>query len=241
MRSKDWTLLLGVLLSCKTKLEGPFEVREGASDLLFTWIDARGDYHVDQAERDVPIASRQVVRVVDPKRDDGSHDDKVYLVDLTARSPSGLYPVHSAPLKEFEAIANARRSKQSSVPQQLPPVATGPSMAPVKDEGAGASAPVVIIYGRRALLEASRDPLRDERRRTRCQCSFRHASETECCRSPKWLNPRHRRGWEDSCRIQRSFLGGRSWEVDVNCKARVSLRMAVPQAALFYRGSDPCG
>jgi glutaredoxin len=147
MRSKDWTLLLGVLLSCKTKLEGPFEVREGASDLLFTWIDARGDYHVDQAERDVPIASRQVVRVVDPKRDDGSHDDKVYLVDLTARSPSGLYPVHSAPLKEFEAIANARRSKQSSVPQQLPPVATGPSMAPVKDEGAGASAPVVIIYG----------------------------------------------------------------------------------------------
>jgi glutaredoxin len=144
--SHRWLVLPFALFCCKTKPEGPFEVREGASGLLFTWIDERGNYHVEQAALDVPAPNRQLVRVVDPKREDGSHDDKVYLADLRVSSPAGLYPVQAAPLKEFEALATSRRAKPATGSPEPTALPSGPAPARLS-ESVSASAPLVIIYG----------------------------------------------------------------------------------------------
>jgi glutaredoxin len=123
------TLVLTVTLlgaGCK-KTPTPLQVRDESSGMLFTWIDERGDYHVEQFVRDVPEKGRDTVRVVDPTRDDGTHDDAVYLVDLRAKGADGVYPARTAPLSKFEEIANGRRALRILAAR------TAPS-APVGDE-----------------------------------------------------------------------------------------------------------
>lgn len=141
--------LLALVAACKTKL-APLEVRDTSMGLLFTWIDARGDYHVELSPKDVPEVGRDVVRVVDPARDEGSHDAAVFLVDLRTRSSGGTYPLRMAPLAEFEKLATERRTQarsrrttdatpQASVPAQ--PQANAPG------QGSATAAPLITIYG----------------------------------------------------------------------------------------------
>lgn len=102
-------------IGCKKKTEtakdttAPFVVNDGVQGLLFTWVDAKGDFHVEQSAKDVPLAGRDSVRVVDPAREDGTHGDRIFLADLRIAGPDGNYPVHASTLGEFDALALARR------------------------------------------------------------------------------------------------------------------------------------
>ena len=55
----------------------PFTVRDDSQGLLLTWIDEKGDFHVEQKVADVPLIGRDAVRAVEPgargrgKRRDG--------------------------------------------------------------------------------------------------------------------------------------------------------------------------
>lgn len=123
---------------------GPPEVKEGSTNLLLTWIDDAGEFHVEQKPSAVPEAARAFVRVVDPEK--GAPPDVVYLVDLRTPGSSGAYPVRTAPRDEFEKVAVERRAKSGKVLADTKP--TGSAPAAGSAEGAElVDRPDVIIYG----------------------------------------------------------------------------------------------
>jgi glutaredoxin len=126
-------------------------VRSESDGLLLTWIDDKGDFHVETRVADVPMMGRDTVRVVDPNRDESAHPDSVFVVDLRQSRADGSYPVRSMTRTDFEAMAVARREKTgptlaSAAPEAPPNPASSadPSAteAPRRD-----SRTVVVIYG----------------------------------------------------------------------------------------------
>ena len=59
---------------------GTMIVKPDSEGLLLTWIDEKGDFQVVQKPSDVPLVGRDVVKVVDPSREEGTHSDKVFVV-----------------------------------------------------------------------------------------------------------------------------------------------------------------
>lgn len=125
-------------------------VKDESDGLLLTWIDDKGDFHVETRVADVPMMGRDTVRVFDPAKDDGSHGDRVFVVDLRQARGDGTYPVHPMARTDFDAVALARREKAGPTLANVPPP-QAPSGAAAVDEGpAAARAPtqgVVVIYG----------------------------------------------------------------------------------------------
>ncbi len=133
----------------------PLVVSDTTEGLLLTWIDDKGDFHVEQKVADVPLVGRDAVRVVDPNRDDGTHPDRIFVADLRNAAPDGTYPVRVTTRAEFDAIAEARRQKNGPT---LASVTTGsdggglPSAPQQQAQGtlpdpSAAVRPAVIIYG----------------------------------------------------------------------------------------------
>jgi glutaredoxin len=125
-------------------------VRAESTGLLLTWIDDKGDFHVETSVSDVPIMGRDVVRVEDPARDESAHPDQVVVADLRQAGADGAYPVHSMSRTDFEAMAVARREKTgptlaSAGPAQPPPGGGPP--ADTADSKHAARSAVVVIYG----------------------------------------------------------------------------------------------
>jgi glutaredoxin len=131
-------------------------VRDSSEGLLLTWVDDKGDFHVEQKTTDVPMMGRDAVRVVDPNKDEGTHEGSVYVADLRQAHPDGTYPVSVMSRADFEKIAEARREKNG-------PTLSSASLAAAASASAAASAQVrsdqvggtgqdtgratVIIYG----------------------------------------------------------------------------------------------
>lgn len=125
-------------------------VRAESTGLLLTWIDDKGDFHVETSVSDVPIMGRDVVRVEDPARDESAHPDQVVVADLRQAGADGAYPVHSMSRADFEAMAVARREKTgptlASAGPAHPPPGGGPP-ADTADSKHAARSAVVVIYG----------------------------------------------------------------------------------------------
>lgn len=138
-------LLIGLLLltSCRKKEtlaadSSPLPVITAEStDFLFTWIDDRGEFHVDPKVAAVPEAARETVRVADPVKDPPKLDD-VFVADLRTPGADGHYPVKTMSRTEFEKIAVDRRKAGGQKPLEARGAA---SVLP------GNEAPTVIIYG----------------------------------------------------------------------------------------------
>jgi glutaredoxin len=133
----------------------PFAVKDSTEGLLLTWIDDKGDFHVEQKVADVPAVARDAVRVVDPTRDEGTHD-KVFVADLRIARPDGTYATHSMTRGEFDAIALARRNGHTAtLADDAGMRATVPSANPngnglelgMGGGGDPNARPAVIIYG----------------------------------------------------------------------------------------------
>ena len=125
-------------------------VKDDTEGLLLTWIDDKGDFHVETRVTDVPIMGRDTVRVVDPSRDDASHGDRVFVVDLRQVGGDGTYAVRSMGRPDFEAIAVARREKGGpTLAGATPPPPSSTSTPSAVDPGAPkpAARPLVVIYG----------------------------------------------------------------------------------------------
>ena len=144
-------LVLVVLLlcaSCKKKDDAAIDiapelpvVSETTTNLLLTWIDDKGDFHIEEKASAVPPESRDSVKVQDPSRDPLT-GGRIFMADLRNAAPNGTYPVKVVPMNEFDDIAVTRRAKHGIV---LAPREAG------AEPGAAASAdtdrPAVIIYG----------------------------------------------------------------------------------------------
>ncbi|MCL2779756.1 MAG: glutaredoxin family protein [Polyangiaceae bacterium] len=119
-------------------------VTDTSSGLLLTWIDERGEFHVEQNVASVPATSRDLVRVVDPSRDPPAQGG-VFLADVRAAGADGHYPVRLAERDEFESVAAKRRGEHGAV---LKPQQATTAVSSADDAGAiGVAHPTVIIYG----------------------------------------------------------------------------------------------
>jgi glutaredoxin len=126
-------------------------VRPDSDGLLLTWIDDKGDFHVETRAADVPIMGRDTVRVVDPARE-APAGDNVVIADFRQAGADGSYPVRTMARADFEAIAVARRQEKGPTLAAAAPSAVATDTAA---QGAGQGAeptkpstrPVVIIYG----------------------------------------------------------------------------------------------
>jgi glutaredoxin len=157
------SVVLAVVLAaggCRRSHEAPTAdpaatliVRQESVGLLLTWIDDKGDFHVETAVADVPMMGRDAVRVVDPNHEDSAQTDTVTVVDLRQAGPEGNYPVRTMPRVDFEAMAVARREKAgptlaSAGPAPSPPPAGESRAAGAAADPSKASArSVVVIYG----------------------------------------------------------------------------------------------
>ncbi len=137
-----------LLLACSTKKkEGEQKavaVTDDSIGVLFIWIDEKGDAHTETKAGAVPEASRALVRVIVPEQEEGSAD-AISVVDLRTKQADGTYAIRRVPKREFEALAESRRS------------AHGPTLGTAEQEAGVArpehnqkiptAPPKVIIYG----------------------------------------------------------------------------------------------
>jgi glutaredoxin len=126
-------------------------VRDDSEGLLLTWIDDKGDFHVETRVADVPMMGRDTVRVVDANRDNGSHTD-IFVADFRQAGADGSYPVRAMSRADFEAIAVARRQRTGPTLASAAPATSRESPPSAGDAPAESSAKplarvVVIIYG----------------------------------------------------------------------------------------------
>jgi glutaredoxin len=127
-------------------------LKDDSEGLLLTWIDDKGDFHVETRVADVPLMGRDSVRVVDPNKDEGTHADRVFVADLRQVRPDGTYPVRTMTRTDFEALALNRREKTgptlaSAGPAQPPPSSTAGAADTDPGTTHPTARPVVIIYG----------------------------------------------------------------------------------------------
>jgi glutaredoxin len=173
-RRLSWILALVALVSAvsgcpkKKDKEGsdvgtpaPFAVKDQTEGLLLTWIDDKGDFHVEQKVADVPPVARDAVRVVDPAHDEGTHGDRVFVADLRVARPDGSYATHSMTRGEFDALALSRRKEHTATLADDAGMRAGVPSANANANGTGnelgggsegrdpngVARPAVIIYG----------------------------------------------------------------------------------------------
>jgi glutaredoxin len=127
---------------------GPLELKDDTPNLLLTWIDERGDFHVVTKPADVPEKARDAVRVVQTTRPDGT-GKQFWVADLTKKNPDGTYLVKTMSRSEWDEKGASRRKTRL---EALAP----PSSTPAGSASAGpapvASAPATkkvyaIVYG----------------------------------------------------------------------------------------------
>ncbi|WP_438023777.1 glutaredoxin domain-containing protein [Sorangium sp. So ce233] len=126
----------------------PLELRDDTANLMLTWIDEKGDTHVELRPADVPAEGRTMVRAMLSDRTEGTRD-VFYVADLTQKRADGTYTVRTMPRREWESLLEKRRAEHMAKTAP-PPAAPGPGGS------AGAGAPAapsqlggvtVIIYG----------------------------------------------------------------------------------------------
>jgi glutaredoxin len=125
----------------------PLVLRDTTPNLLLTWVDAEGDFHVVEKTGDVPADRRAQVRVVVTDQPQGT-GQTVYVADLTSQRADGTYGVSTLPRSEWEKIGADRRKArlEALAPGERP---TGPES---DSEGAKETAETngklsAIVYG----------------------------------------------------------------------------------------------
>ena len=126
----------------------PLTVKDDSADLLLTWIDDKGEAHIELRPADVPAAGRALVRVVVADREDGTHD-LFYVADLTRKQDDGSYATRTIRRREWESEIEKRRD--AYLARTAPPGAASgapgqPGNGP-QAQGQASGAPTVIIYG----------------------------------------------------------------------------------------------
>jgi glutaredoxin len=135
----------------------PLDVKADTPNLLLTWIDDKGDFHVAQKPADVPTEGRATVRVVVTNREEGT-GNLVYVANLDETTATGSYRLKTMPRAEWEELGAGKRKArmEALAPSALPSSAPPPDGTPAGGDGKSAGGPagktpatgvVAIIYG----------------------------------------------------------------------------------------------
>jgi glutaredoxin len=119
----------------------PLEFTDNTPELLLTWVDEQGDFHVVQKPADVPAPSRERVRVVVTTRAEGTLDS-VYVADLSKPTAPGSYRAQPMPRADWEQLGAARRKARL---EALAPSAS--ASAPAAQPSAAVTSGTVVLYG----------------------------------------------------------------------------------------------
>jgi glutaredoxin len=160
-------LLLSALLlvcACRTRTQtdnqsGPLpktnelpqlSVKADTPNLLLTWIDEKGDFHVVEKPADVPEASRKAVRVVATDREAGT-GDHVYVADLSEAGTDGTYKLKTLSRSAWDELGAGRRKSRLEAlapASAAPATSAAPGSATAQAPGKTAQGAVLaIIYG----------------------------------------------------------------------------------------------
>ena len=131
----------------------PLEIKNDSPNLLLTWIDDKGDFHVVQKPDDVPKEGRDNVRVVVTTSEDGT-GKLVYVANLNEVTPSGAYRVKTMTRAAWDELGASKRKArlEALAPSAAPPDSAAPAgSADAASAGAGkkalASGISATIYG----------------------------------------------------------------------------------------------
>jgi glutaredoxin len=105
-------------------------------DVLLTWIDDSGDFHVTEKIADIKDANREHVRVVFTTRDTVD-PDHVFVADLRHKDDKGDYAVRSMARSAWEELGASHRK------ERMEALSAPPTPAP----DAGIAELVAVIYG----------------------------------------------------------------------------------------------
>ncbi|HVR18318.1 MAG TPA: glutaredoxin domain-containing protein [Polyangiaceae bacterium] len=125
----------------------PLSVKADTPNLLLTWIDPQGDFHVVQKPSEVPTEARKQVRVVAVDKEAGT-GELVYVADLNETAPDGSYRLKTFTRAQWDELGASRRKArlEALAPSAVPPPATSAPSGPGATKG-GASNLVAVIYG----------------------------------------------------------------------------------------------
>jgi glutaredoxin len=130
----------------------PLEVKADTPNLLLTWIDDKGDFHVVQKPADVPTEGRKTVRVVVTSREEGT-GKLVYVANLDETTATGAYRLKTMPRAEWEELGASKRKARlealaPSAVASVPPAAGSEKPGDRRPgDRAPASGVVAIVYG----------------------------------------------------------------------------------------------
>ncbi|HEX6277316.1 MAG TPA: glutaredoxin domain-containing protein [Polyangiaceae bacterium] len=126
----------------------PLSVKADTPNLLLTWIDAQGDFHVVQKTSEVPAEGRKQVRVVAIDKEAGT-GELVYVADLNETAPDGSYRLKTLTRAQWDELGASRRKArlEALAPSAAPPPSASAPPVPGQKGGAGASKVVAVIYG----------------------------------------------------------------------------------------------
>jgi len=125
----------------------PLSVKADTPNLLLTWIDPQGDFHVVQKPADVPTEAKKQVRVVVIDREAGT-GELVYVADLNETAPDGSYRMKTFTRAQWDELGATKRKArlEALAPSAVPPAAPAASGVPGAQRG-GSSKIVAVIYG----------------------------------------------------------------------------------------------
>jgi len=128
----------------------PLELKDDSANLLLTWIDDKGDFHVVQKPSDVPKEGRAQVRVVVTTREEGT-GKLVYVSNLNEVTPAGAYRVNTMTRAAWDELGASKRKArlEALAPSAVPPASdsTAPGARPDAPKKALATGISATIYG----------------------------------------------------------------------------------------------
>jgi len=143
-----WLIVLLLLLTfaCRHKPrenttgnveQTPIELTDTTKDVLLTWIDDAGDFHVVQSTSDIKDPNRGQVRVAFTAKET-LNPEQVFVADLRQKDAKGGYAVRAISRSAWEELgASHRKSRLESL--------SAPTATP--DAGQNAADVVAVIYG----------------------------------------------------------------------------------------------
>ncbi len=125
----------------------PLSVKADTPNLLLTWIDDKGDFHVVQKPAEVPVEGKKQVRVVVTDKEAGT-GELVYVADLNETTPDGTYRLKTLTRAQWDELGASRRKArlEALAPSVVPPPAASASSAPGAPKGPPSKI-VAVIYG----------------------------------------------------------------------------------------------
>lgn len=161
-------VVLVFALACDSKTEAPdrkapattqksgdlpaLVVKPDTPNLLLTWIDDKGDFHVVQKPADVPSTAKKNVRVVVVDKEAGTAE-LVYVANLDETTPDGSYRLRTMTRAAWDELgASLRKARLEAL---APSVAPPPSASAEAESGGPSGGPglrggvkvTAIIYG----------------------------------------------------------------------------------------------